>query len=68
MLIVFLLIIVTTLAKLWKKSKGHQPPEMNVFNIPDQKQSSSFQLQYDKIQRQLECIAGMDNLLSGTQA
>ena len=36
--------------------------EANVFSIPEQNQTSSFRLKYDKIQKQLECIAGMDNL------
>ena len=60
------LIAVKTLGCLWKKSIGHKEVEKRVFCLPSQvSKKTTFRMKYDKIQKQLETIAGMDDLLSG---
>ena len=57
--------IVTTLAKLFRKSRNNEILKPKVFSLPDQCQSPTFKVKYDETQKQLESISGMDNLLSG---
>ncbi len=58
-------ILVTILATLWKKSTSNGV-EKRIFSLPEQQEGSIFRTKYDSIQRELEYIAGMDDLLSGT--
>ncbi len=54
-----------TLASVWRrKPPGHQP-EVNVFELPQEKDliSDNFIKKYDKVQGQLEAIAAVDDLL-----
>ena len=55
-----------TLAEQWRKGKPQGDLETREFSIPAQEnEDSTFRVKYDKVQKQLESIAGMDDLLSG---
>lgn len=59
---------VGTLAPLWKKAKAQSTIPKTVFNLPQQSAAgSTFKVKYDKVQKQLQRIAAMDDLLSGSQ-
>ena len=59
---------VGTLAALWKKSTSQGAISKAVFHLPQQNEAGSiFKMKYDKIQQQLQHIAAMDDLLSGSQ-
>ena len=56
---------VAKLAKLWKKSTV-KDIETTTYHLPDDDaQMATFVEKYDKVQKQLETVAAMDDLLSG---
>lgn len=58
--------LVATLAGLWTKTAKNQV-ETKVFSLPIQDEATSiFKKKYDKVQNQLQCIAAMDDLMSGS--
>lgn len=56
--------IVATLAGLWTKTAKNQI-ETKVFSLPVQDETGIFKEKYDKVQEQLQCIAAVDDLMSG---
>lgn len=57
---------VKMLATFWRKNMGTKTMEQKVFHLPNQDSSKSvFKIKYNAVQRQLQTIAGMDDLLSG---
>lgn len=54
---------VSLLASKWAESTGHQMTK-NVFQVPYD--SPVFRQKYDELQDQLEALAAMDDLLTGT--
>lgn len=60
------IVLVKALAALWRKPtpQGYIPKE--VFSIPEQDtEDAVFKLKYDSVQKQLQSIAGLDDLVSG---
>ena len=54
--------LVVTLGGLWSKAAKNT----KVFSLPNQDETTSvFKEKYDKVQKQLQCIAAMDDLMSG---
>ena len=58
--------VVAKLAKLWKKSTVKEIPTTAYYLPDDETQMATFTQKYDEVQKQLQTIAAMDNLLSGT--
>ena len=56
--------LVVTLAGLWSKA-AKNTITTKTFSLPTQDETSVFKEKYDKIQKQLQCIAAMDDLMSG---
>ena len=54
------------LAALWRKPTPEKRIPKKVFSIPEQgTEDAVFKLKYDSVQRQLQSIAGLDDLVSG---
>ena len=57
---------VEVLAALWRKTNGQREVEKRVFTLPPQdSNTATFKMKYDRTQKQLQSIAAMDDLLSG---
>ena len=54
------------LAAQWRNGKVQACMDKKEFSIPIQDKDSNFRSKYDEIQNQLQSIAGMDDLLSGS--
>ena len=61
----YAIMIVAKLAKLWKKSTVQDIETATYYFPDDNQQMVTFTEKYDKVQKQLETIAAMDDLLSG---
>lgn len=57
---------VKLLAGIWKKTVNGKDVEKQVFRLPeDELEMTLFKTKYNTIQKQLQAIAAMDDLLSG---
>ena len=57
---------VESLAALWRKTITLKTVGKRIFSLPQQDSATSvFKAKYDRTQRQLRCIAAIDDLLSG---
>ena len=58
--------LVKVLASLWKNTTPQGVVSKRVFSIPEQESENSvFKIKYDSVQKQLQSITGLDDLVSG---